>query len=438
MLAPLDLDRILVALGTPAGVVDLGAVLACFGVAWWVDRRVHLGSGVESRFAKIGAGSANRVIFALTALLLLLVVRGILLRWHPPLFFSIAIPLVVALALIRLCLYALHNLFGPSRFVPISERAISFTIFGALILYYVGVLPEIRNTLAEAKLPMGKTEVSMLDLGRDALVLILAIVAALWVSGFLEQQLMRSKTGDMNVRVVVAKLFRALLLLVGVLIALSVVGIDITVLSVFGGALGVGIGLGLQKLASNYIAGFTILLDRSVRIGDMITVDNRFGIVSKATARYVVVRSLDGIEAIVPNETLVTTTVLNHSYTSREIKLGVPIQISYDSDLDLAMRLMTDVALGEPRVLRQPNPPLVAVLRFADNGIDLELAVWINDPENGLGNLKSALYLGIWRAFQANGIKIPYPQREVRLVAGGDAPKTIDHGGSDQSLRNER
>jgi small-conductance mechanosensitive channel len=438
MLAPLDLDRILVALGTPAGLVDLGAVLACFGVAWWVDRRVHLGSGVESRLAKISAGSANRVIFPLTALLLLLVVRSILLRWHPPLFFSIAIPLVVALALIRLCLYALHSLFGPSRFVPISERAISFTIFGALILYYVGVLPEIRNTLAEAKLPLGKTEVSILDLGRDALVLILAIVAALWVSGFLEQQLMRSKTGDMNVRVVVAKLFRALLLLVGVLIALSVVGIDITVLSVFGGALGVGIGLGLQKLASNYIAGFTILLDRSVRIGDMITVDNRFGIVSKATARYVVVRSLDGIEAIVPNETLVTTTVLNHSYTSREIKLGVPVQISYDSDLDLAMRLMTDVALGEPRVLRQPNPPLVVVLRFADNGIDLELAVWINDPENGQGNLKSALYLGIWRAFQANGIKIPYPQREVRLVAGGDALKTMDRSGSEQSQRSER
>ena len=417
MLAPLELDRILEALGTPAGLVDLGAVLACFAVAWWVDRRVRLGSGVESRLAKIGAGSVNRVIFPLTALLLLLVVRGVLMRWHPPLFFSIAVPLVVALALIRLCLYALHSLFGPSRFVPISERAISFAIFGALILYYFGVLPEIGNTLAEVKLPIGKTEVSMFDLGRDSLVLIVAIVASLWIAGFLEQQLMRSKAGDTNARVVVAKLFRALLLLIGVLIALSVVGIDITVLSVFGGALGVGIGLGLQKLASNYIAGFTILLDRSVRIGDMITVDNRFGIVSKATARYVVVRSLDGIEAIVPNETMVTTTVLNHSYTSRDIKLGVPIQISYDSDLDLAMRLMTDVALGEPRVLRQPNPPSVLVLRFAESGIDLELAVWINDPENGQSNLKSALYLAIWRAFRANDIKIPYPQREVRLVA---------------------
>ena len=422
MLAPLELDRILEALGTPAGLVDVGAVLACFGVAWWVDRRVRLGSAVESRLAKISAGSVNRVIFPLTALLLLLVARGVLMRWHPPLFFSIAVPLVVALALIRLCLYALHSLFGPSRFVPISERAISFAIFGALILYYFGVLPEIGNTLAEVKLPIGKTEVSMFDLGSDSLVLIVAIVASLWIAGFLEQQLMRSKTGDTNARVVVAKLFRALLLLIGVLIALSVVGIDITVLSVFGGALGVGIGLGLQKLASNYIAGFTILLDRSVRIGDMITVDNRFGIVSKATARYVVVRSLDGIEAIVPNETMVTTTVLNHSYTSRDIKLGVPIQISYDSDLDLAMRLMTDVALGEPRVLRQPNPPVVLVVRFAESGIDLELAVWINDPENGQGNLKSALYLGIWRAFQANVIKIPYPQREVRLVADSITP----------------
>jgi len=422
MLAPLELDRILEALGTPAGLVDLGAVLACFAIAWWVDRRVRLGSGVESRLAKIGAGSVNRVIFPLTALLLLLVVRGVLMRWHPPLFFSIAVPLVVALALIRLCLYALHSLFGPSRFVPISERAISSAIFGALILYYFGVLPEIGNTLAEVKLPVGKTEVSMFDLGRDSLVLIVAIVASLWIAGFLEQQLMRSKTGDTNARVVVAKLFRALLLLIGVLIALSVVGIDITVLSVFGGALGVGIGLGLQKLASNYIAGFTILLDRSVRIGDMITVDNRFGIVSKATARYVVVRSLDGIEAIVPNETMVTTTVLNHSYTSRDIKVGMPVQISYDSDLDLAMRLMTDIALGEPRVLRQPNPPSVLVLRFAESGIDLELAVWINDPENGQSNLKSALYLAIWRAFRANDIKIPYPQREVRLIADSITP----------------
>ena len=421
MLAPLELDRIQEALGTPSGLADLAAVLGCFALAWWVDRRVRLGGGAESRFARIGAGSANRMIFPLTALLLLLVARAVLRFWHPPLFFSIAVPLVIALAFIRLCLYGLHHLLGPSPWLPISERAISFTIFATLLLYYFGILPEIGNALADAKLPLGKSEFSVLDLGRDALVVILAIVASLWISGVLEQQLLRNASGDTNVRTVLAKLFRAVLLLVGILVALSMLGIDLTVLSVFGGALGVGIGLGLQKLASNYIAGFTILLDRSVRIGDMITVDNRFGIVSKATARYVVLRSLDGVEAIVPNETMVTTTVLNHSYTSRDIRLGVPVQISHDSDLDLAMQLMTDAALSEPRVLRQPNPPAALILRFAESGIELELAVWIKDPENGQNNLRSAIYLRIWRSFRARGIRIPYPQREIHLVTTGAA-----------------
>jgi small-conductance mechanosensitive channel len=421
VLAPLELDRIQEALGTPAGLIDLLVVLACLAVAWWVDRKVRLGGGAESRFARISAGSVNRMLFPLTALLLLLLARAILQRWHPPLFFSIAVPLLVALALIRMCLYALHNVFGPSRWLPISERAISFTIFGAFLLYYFGVLPEIGNALADVKFPVGKSEVSVLDLGRDALVLILAIVASLWVSGMFEHRLMRGAGGDTNARAVLAKLVRALLLVVGVMIALSSVGIDLTVLSVFGGALGVGIGLGLQKLASNYIAGFTILLDRSIRIGDMITVDNRFGVVTKATARYVVVRSLDGVEAIVPNETMVTTTVLNHSYTSRDIKLGVPVQVSYDSDLELAIELLTKAAQGEARVLRQPSP-VVLILRFAESGIELELAVWINDPENGQNNLRSALYLRIWRAFQANGIQIPYPQREVRLLPAADPP----------------
>ena len=127
---------------------------------------------------------------------------------------------------------------------------------------------------------------------------------------------------------VISKVVRALLLAFGVLIALQAVGIDLTLLTVFGGALGVGIGLGLQKLASNYIAGFTILLDRSIRLGDVITVDNRFGVVAKLTSRYVIVRSLDGVEAVVPNETLVTTTVLNHSYTNREVRVGLTVQVS--------------------------------------------------------------------------------------------------------------
>ena len=257
-----------------------------------------------------------------------------------------------------------------------------------------------------------------LALAMLSLAVIVVLILALWISSLIEQRLMRVTHFDSNLRVVLAKLFRAILILVGVLVALSFVGVDLTVLSIFGGAVGVGIGLGLQKLASNYIAGFTILLDRSVRIGDTVTVDKRSGVVSKATARYVVVRSPDGVEAIVPNEIMVTTTVLNHSYVSREIRLGFPVQISYESDLDLAMRLMIEVAQGESRVLREPNPPDARVLRFADSGIELELGVWINDPEKDQGPLKSTLYLGIWRAFREHNVKIPYPQQEVRLIDG--------------------
>ena len=187
------------------------------------------------------------------------------------------------------------------------------------------------------------------------------------------------------------------------LFALQAVGIDLTLLSVFGGALGVGIGLGLQKLASNYIAGFTILLDRSIRMGDMITVDGRHGIVTSVTSRYVVVRSLDGVEAIVPNETLVTTTVLNHSYTSKNSRVALALQISYDSDVDLALKIMVDA--GERARARAEGAERAGGIRrpaSRENGIDLELGFWVGDPENGQGELRSALNRDDLRSLQAS------------------------------------
>ena len=220
-----------------------------------------------------------------------------------------------------------------------------------------------------------------------------------------------------------AKFLRAVLLVVGVLVALQAIGFDLTLLTVFGGALGVGIGLGLQKLAANYIAGFTILLDRSIRLGDMITVDGRYGVVSRVTSRYVVVKSLDGVEAIVPNETLITTTVLNHSYTAPEVRIGITIQVAYDSDIDLALKLMEEAARAEPRVLTAPNPPTGFLASFADSGINLELGLWLRDPEKGQLNLRSALNRRIYELFRANGISIPYPRRDVRLIREpGDEP----------------
>ena len=269
----------------------------------------------------------------------------------------------------------------------------------------------------------------------------LTLVATLWVSGLVEQRLLSLPATDMSMRVVLSKAVRAVMIVVGVLIALRAIGFDLTLLSVFGGALGVGIGLGLQKLASNYIAGFTILLDRSIRLGDMVTVDGRQGLVSKVTSRYVVVRSLDGVEAIVPNETLVTTTVLNHSYTSREARMAITIGVAYDTDIAKALALMEAEARTQPRVMTAPNGPMAFLARFGESGVELELGVWIADPENGQLALRSVLNQGILAAFRANGITIPFPQREVRvvnaaeLVRGGPAAPPADPPGPDLRRR---
>jgi small-conductance mechanosensitive channel len=436
VLAPIDFTRLETAFADRHGWIELAIIAACMGVGWVVDRRFRIRTEDRTDVVRMGLGGVNRLIFPLTTLALLIVAYYVSRRFVPPFFFAIAIPMLVALAAIRLVVYALRGMFGGAAWLRSSERAIGFTIWGFAILYFVGVLPEVGAELDAIEIPLGSTPTSLLTIGKGALVVLLTLVVTLWLSGLIERRLMRSRL-DQSVRVVMAKVVHAVMIAVGVLIALRAIGFDLTLLSVFGGALGVGIGLGLQKLAANYIAGFTMLLDRSIRMGDLITVDNRFGVVSKVTSRYVVVRSLDGIDAIVPNETLVTTTVLNHSYSNNEIRVGVPVQISYDSDVDQALALMKEAAQRESRVLKAPNPPAAFLVGFGESAINLELGVWINDPENGQLDLRSTLNQTIWQAFREHGIRIPFPQREYRVVnvpgasAGpvGDAPSASPKSG---------
>jgi small-conductance mechanosensitive channel len=242
------------------------------------------------------------------------------------------------------------------------------------------------------------------------------MLATMWLGRVIENKIMVTESLDMNLRVVMSKLIRASLIVLGVLIALPLAGIDITVLSVFGGALGIGIGFGLQKIASNYVSGFIILLDRSIHPGDVLTVDGRFGKVSKLTTRYMVLQSNDGTEAIIPNETLVSSTVINHSYSNRQIRISIPVQVSYQTDLERAMEIMKQAAIQHARVLADPETK-VYLKSFGDNGIDLELGVWISDPEEGQLNLRSDINMAIWQQFKQAGIEIPYPQRDVRIIS---------------------
>ncbi|HJU23343.1 MAG TPA: mechanosensitive ion channel domain-containing protein [Casimicrobiaceae bacterium] len=414
MIAPIDFTRLQLALSQPRGWLELVLALACMGVGWLVDRGVR-----RKRQAPHAAlpGSFVDIRFPLLAVILVYVASF---AWRrlvaPPFFLDIATPILLALLVIRMLAYALNRLFPAQSWLPASELAIGTAIWGIAILYFLGVLPEIRSTLDQLVIPIGKTQVSLWTIFTGIAVVVVTLVVTLWISGMIEQRLALATQLDANVRVVLAKFIRAILIVVAVLVALEQIGFDLTLLTVFGGALGVGIGLGLQKLASNYIAGFTILLDRSIRIGDLVTVDNRTGVVSKATSRYIVVRSGDGIEAIVPNETVVTTTVLNHSYTTPQVRIAVQVQVSYESDVEKALALLIEIALREPRVLRDAQAPKALLVNFADSGITLELGVWITDPHIGQLDLKSSLNRGILKEFSAHGIAIPYPQRDVRIV----------------------
>ena len=394
------------------------ALLALSLILAWGINHLLLGRLSKSEWmSKIGLGGISRVAFPLMALLLVLIGRVILKNWYSISILNIVVPLLFALMLIRLAVYIIRQVFVSSSWLQGSEHFIAMTIWVGFALYLTGYLPEILDAMDHLDFHIGKQRISLLLVLSGIFSILVTMIVAMWLGQAFEHKVMATESLDMNLRVVLSKLIRACLVVVGILIALPFAGIDITVLSVFGGALGVGIGFGLQKIASNYVSGFIILLDRSIHPGDILTVDGRFGKVSQLTTRYVVLENNDGTEAIIPNEILITSTVINHSFTNRQIRVSITIQISYQSDLHLAMEIMKQAAENQPRVLADPETK-VYLKSFSDNGIDLEMGVWISDPEEGQLNLRSDINMEIWRKFQESGIEIPYPQRDVRIISG--------------------
>ena len=394
------------------------ALLALSLLLAWGINHLLLGRLSKSEWvSKVGLGGVSRVAFPLIALSLVLIGRAILKDWHSINILNIVVPLLFALMLIRLVVYIIRQVFVSSSWLQSSEQFIAMTIWVGFALYLTGYLPEILNAMDHLDLHIGKQRISLLLILSGILSVFVTILVAMWLGKTLEHRVMSTENLDMNLRVVLSKLIRACLVVLGILVALPLAGIDITALSVFGGALGVGMGFGLQKIASNYVSGFIILLDRSIHPGDVLTVDGRFGKVTQLTTRYLVLQNNDGTEAIIPNEILITSTVINHSYTNRQLRIAIPVQISYQSDLDRAMEIMKQAAANQTRVLADPETK-VYLKSFSDNGIDLEMGIWIDDPEEGQLNLCSDINLEIWRKFQASGIEIPYPKRDIRIISG--------------------
>ncbi len=261
-----------------------------------------------------------------------------------------------------------------------------------------------------------------------AVSVVVTALAALWLGSTIESRLMRTEALTANSRVMLSRVTKALLLVVAVLLALSMVGIDLTVLSVFGGALGVGLGLGLQRIASNYVSGFIILLDRSLSIGDLITAaDKYYGRVTQINTRYTVIKALDGTETILPNEVLVSTPVVNHSYTDSKVRVAVKVSVAYSANVDRALEVLVECARSQSRV--QPEPaPAAFITGLGADGVDLEVGFWIRDPEEGTLAVRSGITRLILRRFAEERIDIPFPQREVRIVADPAADPGVAKG----------
>lgn len=397
---------------------QVGVLLSCIGIGWFLARRYNRrvqGHAPMDVTHALGVGSLQRLMFPLSALVMVTIGRAILHYWQKTPLLDVAATLLLAMALIRMSIYAMRHTFAPSDWLRVSERWISWLAWIGVAIYLTGLWPALREILEDVGFTTGKHQISLLLVLQASLSVIVTLFVALWLGRLIETRLMKATTLQINLRVMFSKLAQVILLLAAFLIALPAVGIDLTVLSVFGGMLGVGIGFGLQKIAANYISGFIILLDRSVSIGDVVTIGEHSGTLTQMTARYVVVRGHGGLEAIIPNETIITSTVVNHSFTDRKVRVALSIQVSYTADLDVARKLMIEVAAAHPRVIADPAPAAL-ITGFADSGINLELDVWIADPDQGQAALRSDLYAGIWQAFRRDGIEIPFPQREIRVL----------------------
>ena len=267
----------------------------------------------------------------------------------------------------------------------------------------------------ENTISFGHAKLSITEILQGLISVALTVLLALWASAALDKQLMKVSSLHTSSRLVLSRLGRSLLILFAILISLSMVGIDLTVLSVFGGALGVGLGLGLQKIASNYVSGFIILLDRSLSIDDLITVDKYSGKVSKINTRYTVLKGLDGVESIIPNEMLVSSPVQNLSLTDRSIWMSTDVSVAYSTDIEALLPQLEEVVKTVPRVSTE-SLPSAYLLSFGASGLDLRVGFWLIDPENGRTGALSMVNRAIWKLLQEKNIEVPYPQREIRIL----------------------
>jgi len=297
----------------------------------------------------------------------------------------------------------------------LARRLLTWSALTIAGLAIFGLADPVMAALDDVGFAIGDVRLTLLSVIQGAVVLI----GLLWLSSILgrltDSRLSAFSDLEPSARVLFSKIVRLSLIAAAFMIAMAVVGVDVTAFAVFGGALGVGIGFGLQKVVANFISGLILLADRSIKPGDVIEIGESYGRIDRLGARFVSVVTRDGKEHLIPNEDLITQQVINWSFSSKIVRVRVPFGVSYDSDLRKAQELAVEAAHSTPRVLADPAPRC-NVMGFGDSSVDLELRLWIRDPEDGVANVSSDVRLAIWDTFKNNEIHFPFPQRELRIL----------------------
>jgi len=429
------IDDIVSDLGGPRFIWQLGVLVLVLVAAWLVarpiSRRLHTAHVNDTFALRFAWSSLERAVFPLIGWLLVVGARYALIGTMPISVFRLAAVPLFGLAILYLGFYVLRRVLSGNGelhgMLVVAERVLTTLMWMGMVLYVLGVLGDVVDYLDSIRFALGgKQKVSLAAMLMGVVWILVTVLVAMWFGSWLDSRITRASAIDANLKVVLSRVTKAVLLLVSLLLSLSLVGIDLTVLSVFGGALGVGLGFGLQKIASNYVSGFIILLERSLKLGDQITVSTYTGIVTQIRTRYTVVRNGDG-DTLVPNELMVAQAVQNHNERGT-VRVTVRVQASYAADPETVLALLLQCTEGIPRILPEPAPAAFMAL-FADSGIEYELGVWIGDPHNGKLGVQSDLNRAIYRRFKAAGIDIPYPQREVRVLG----PLVLQQGASSTS-----
>jgi len=417
-----ELSSLWAHLQTPVALTEMVILLGCLGLAWLIVR-LWRGRQGDVRSIWLGHHVIDGALFPVLSLVLALMAYRLFQGHLPMMLFQVALPVLMSLAVIRVTVKVLRVVFPESQKMRVLEHTVSWLAWLATVLWVTGILPIMLTEMESVTWKVGGSVVNLRNLVEGVINAVLVLILALSLSSALEAQLLKGATDNLSLRKMAVNAMRSILLLVGLMLALSTAGIDLTALSVFGGAIGVGLGFGLQKLAANYVSGFVILAERSLRIGDLVKVDNFEGTITDINTRYTVLRAAGGREAIVPNETLMTQRVENASLSDRQVSVSTLVQVAYGTDVRALFPELLSAISEVPRVMADPAPS-VQLSNFAADGLELTITFWVKDPELGLGGPRSNVNLAVLDTLNRLGIDIPFPQRVLHHAA---APSVRSH-----------